>query len=154
MKAILYFLLSDDEYKAKKITEFLAESALLNGILCFLFLLLDRLYSIGEFVPTIALMITLLAISILYVIVRYILSGIEFANVFTRTEFKNERKHLLFKAITFSIIFGILMVIVTGVPKVAFDVIQLCSVPLLAGFLLYAMNYVSLVISYRKNKSL
>ena len=153
VKSWLSFLLPDDEYKKQRILYFLAEAS----IILIVFLLIS--FGLNEFNPQWALGVDVvvglgIAILIGYVTLRYTFSGIEYTDIVTKKEYVKEKKHIIFKSVSFVVIFFVITFLVTGFPTSSegwFDFVGLLAC---VGIAMFLINYISLKQSYKKNKSL
>lgn len=136
--------LSNDEYKQKEIAKFIVEAALLQFLLSFLMV---GLYVFTNIEPLFLLMIPF-ASFLFYSLIRYMLSGIEFAEVFTEEEVKKAQKRNLIQAVGTSLIMMILFLLV-GSPF-----LDSVMIAVIAGALLCLMNATSLRKSIKKNREL
>lgn len=135
---------SQDEYKQQQIAKFIVEGALLQFLASFIMM---ALYLLTPIEPLFLLLFPF-ALFLFYCIIRYMLSGIEFTDVFTEQDYKKMKKRNLVRAGSFLVISGILFFIV-GTP-----LIDTICVACLAGILLLIMDSISLKKSYKKNQLL
>jgi len=150
MKSWLSFLLPKDEYREKMTLYFLSE-----GSIVLLFYLLT-VFIMNKFVPGIQIdwefsLFIGIWIFIGYVLLRYITSGLEYTDIITETDYKRQRKVLLVKSSGFVLTF-ILLYPVFSLPANAGEWLSLIALSVLAGILLFFMDYLSLKKSYEKNK--
>lgn len=92
MKSWLSFFLQTDEYKENKIMQYLAEGSIILVLSLASLFMVNSQYHIET---QIALALPLI-IYFIYVLTRYILSGLEYANVATKEDYKKELRRLLF----------------------------------------------------------
>ncbi|MDQ0174903.1 DUF3278 domain-containing protein [Bacillus chungangensis] len=152
-KSWLSFLLPDDEYKERKVVYFLAEGSII------LLSVLVIMFSVNRILPQWGLSVEfVLGVSIVaflfYVFIRYLFSGIEYTNVSTEQEFSKEKGHIIFKSITFMVIFSIVYLLFFGITRTQKEWFELIILLLLAGFFIFLVDYISLKRSYKKNKEL
>lgn len=150
MKTWISFLLPEDEYKEKKILHFFAEGA----ILLFLALIVSLICSRFINFDTETILFLHIALFAVYVLGRYVLSGIEFTAIATEREYKKERKVIVIKSAGFVVIFIFGYSFLSGFPSSLSEWLNILAVPLLAGMFLFFINYISLKRSYHKNKEL
>lgn len=136
--------LSNDEYKQKEIAKFIVEAALLQFLLSFLMV---GLYVFTNIEPLFLLMIPF-ASFLFYSLIRYMLSGIEFAEVFTEEQVKKALKRNLIRAVGTSLIMMILFLLVES------PFLDSVMIAVIAGALLCLMNATSLRKSIKKNREL
>ncbi len=104
-KSWIAFLLPKDEYKETRILYFIAESFfLLIGIV--LLIIFSNRFSkvLDEEIPLVLLAVLISLIG--YVLIRYIFSGIEYANVFEEVDYRRELKKMFLSGFRFAIIFA------------------------------------------------
>lgn len=150
MKSWLSFFLHTDEYKENKIMQFLAEGSIIL-MMSLVILFIVNSYSQYHIDTKVALAIPLI-IYFIYVLTRYIFSGLEYANVATKEDYKKEIRRLLFMNIFLIISSSIVFLLI---PPRGMDnwirlmegVIGICILWLVGGS-------ISLNRSYKKNKSL
>lgn len=140
----IFNLLARDEYKQQQISKFIVEGALLQFATSSVMMALFVFTSIE---PFILLMIPCL-IFLFYVLVRYILSGIEFTEVFTKEEYKQMRKKNLIRSLSFSVVFAIQLWLFGR------STVDIIAIALIAGLIWLFMDTISLHKSFRKNQSL
>lgn len=148
----LTMFLPEDEYKQKKLMSFLAEAAVIAFLTTLIGAALIRLTSI----PTIGSeksFLIIAAVLILYPLLRYILSGVEYGDIFTPQQYKKQIKHIAFRSITFFILFNLIYAIATEHHGWS-TIIQTAGLALIFMILLFLIDISSLTVSYKKNKNL
>ena len=95
-----------------------------------------------------------IAIFLLYVLGRYILSGIEYADIATEDSYKKELRSIVMKTSSFVILFFLFYVIFLGLPANINEWMETIVLIVFAGLLWFFVNYISLKRSYNKNKDL
>lgn len=150
MKSWISFLLPNDEYKEKRILYFFSEGAII------LLLILAGMLILHNYVNLDAKTSLLLPIAIflLYVLGRYILSGIEYADIATEDSYKRELRSIVMKTSSFVILFLLFYVIFSGFPANINEWTETIVLIVIAGLLWFFVNYISLKRSYNKNKDL
>ena len=88
------------------------------------------------------------ALFLFYCIIRYILSGIEFADVFTEQEYNKMKKRNLKFAIWIFFFNGLAFFFIEK------SLLESSIFGLISGILMWGMNTISLKKSYKKNKLL
>lgn len=147
MKTWIRFMLPSDEYKQQKIIYMMAEGFLLTLISTVLVLCLNLITAIDL---TFAAII-IIGMALVYVTVRYSLSGIEYTNVASKKAFQVERKTILKQSLMFAGIFTVLTAIITAVNH-TFAWIDLLALFILTFSFMYMLMYLSLKRSFKKNK--
>lgn len=137
-------LFGHDEYKQQQIARFIVEGALLQFISSFIMM---GLYISTSIEPLFLLFIPF-ALFLFYCIIRYMLSGIEFTDVFTEHDYKKMKKRNFVRAGSILLINGFMFYLI-GTPLVDSFFIACIS-----GFLMLTMETISLRNSYKKNKML
>lgn len=89
-----------------------------------------------------------------YILIRYILSGIEYAAIFTSTDYSKENKRLVKNSFKFFVMFALLTLIFKGIPSDFKETAEIVGVALIAAMMLMLINWLSLKSSYKKNKNL
>ena len=156
MKSWLKIFLPDDEYKERQMLFFLAEAAVLQVILIIVLMAVDQL-----FIPLTSkfMLICCLAGILFYVGLRYILSGIEYTDISTEKDYKEQVKILKIKSLGFIVIYIILAVIFEVLGWVSLfdsrnEQVEFFIILALAGVFIFVTQYISLRRSYLKNKEL
>ncbi|MFP7477128.1 hypothetical protein [Terribacillus saccharophilus] len=151
-KTWIGFLLPDDEYKRKNILVYFAEAAILQLVAVVALIVLSHF----EFIPLISVivLIGMLFGTIAYIWIRYILSGMEFAEIMTEKAYRRERKGIVMKSTSFLLLMctSVSLLYIFGATTV--PLIEGLIVSFIAALLLFLTNYVSLKRSYRKNREL
>lgn len=135
---------SNDEYKQKEFSKILVEAAIIQVLLSFLMCVL---YAVTDIEP-LFLLITPFAAFLYYSLIRYVLSGIEFANVFNEEDKNRMQKRNLVRALSLVIGFFLLSLLINR------NLLDSAMVSLIAGALLYLIDTISLRKSFRKNADL
>ena len=156
MKTWLNYFLPEDEYKERQMLIFLAEAAVLQVILILILMMTSQF--IVPLAATLMLSICLFSI-ILYVGIRYIFSGIEYTNVCTEQQYKHEIKLLRKKSFSFMAIYLLLAVVFQFIGSASFfdtkeSRFDFFVILAISGLFLFATQYISLRMSYEKNKNL
>ena len=156
MKSWLKFFLPEDEYKERQMLIFLAEAAVMQVVLIFVLMFISQ-----SFIPMSSMfMLTICLFStILYVGMRYILSGIEYTDIDTEEAYKKQVKLLRVQSVKFVIIYLILAVILGVFEMVSYfesreNKVEFFSLLAIMGVILFVPQYISLRKSYLKNKDL
>ncbi|MED4015997.1 hypothetical protein [Sutcliffiella cohnii] len=136
--------LSNDEYKQREISKFIVEGAVLQFISSFIMIILY----LNTNIEPLFLLLAPFLVFLFYTFLRYVLSGIEYANVFSESEIKTAKRRNLTRSLSFFITMMIASLIV-GRP--IFDSVM---VSLIASFLLFLVDTTSLRKSIKKNVEL
>lgn len=150
MKSWISFLLPDDEYKEKKLLHFLSEGA----IILFLSLLVTLISSRFINFDTETVLFLHVVLFVIYVLGRYIISGIEFTNIATEQEYKKELKVIVVKSAGFTAMFILVYPFISGLPASISEWLGTLSFSTLAGLMMFFINFISLKRSYNRNKEL
>ncbi len=148
----LTMFLPEDEYKQKRLISFLAEAAVIAFLTTLIGAALTRLTSIPALASEKSFLI-IAAVLILYPLLRYILSGIEYADIFTSQQYKKQMKHITFRSIIFFILFNLIYATATEHHGWS-TIIQTTGLALIFMTLLFLIDISSLTVSYKKNKNL
>lgn len=150
MKSWISFLLPNDEYKEKKILHFFSEGA----ILLFLSLLVTLICSRFINFDTETVLFLHVFLFMIYVLGRYIISGIEFTNIATEQEYKKELKVIVVKSAGFTAMFILVYPFISGLPASISEWLGTLGFSTLAGLMMFFINFISLKSSYNRNKEL
>lgn len=151
-KTWIGFLLPDDEYKRRNILVYLAEAAILQLIAIIALFVISRFESIT--IDNYLVLIWVLIGAITYIWIRYILSGMEFAEVMTEKAYRREKKQVVVKSITYFLVFNGLILLYYALGKMSVSLIEGLIVSSAGAILLFAINFISLRRSYQKNRKL
>ncbi|MGA9466762.1 MAG: hypothetical protein WBV10_03985 [Exiguobacterium marinum] len=152
-KSWVTMFLPNDEYKERQLLYFIAEAFVLFIGFLGVAVLLNRF--LGIFSTEFSyILLGVIAILSLYVWIRYILSGMEYANVVEKSEYKIELKKTIVSTSKFAVLFaGVAIALkVTGV--VDYSWMDLLAMTLLSSGLLLVAQFISLQRSFRKNREL
>lgn len=151
-KTWVRFLLPDDEYKRRNMLVYFAEAAILQLVVMIVLLVISRFDPFP--IDSVLVLLWMLFGTIAYIWIRYILSGMEFAEIMTEKAYRRERKVIVIKSTSFLLIMcaGISSLYIFGMMSV--PLIEGLMVTFIAALLLFITNYVSLKRSYQKNKEL
>lgn len=150
MKSWISFLLPDDEYKERKLLYFFSE----GGILLFLTLLVTLISSTFINLDTQTVLFLHVALFLIYVLGRYILSGIEFTSVATKQEYQKELKLIVVKSVIFIVMFNLIYPFISGLPAKFIEWLGILGLSTLAGLIMFFINFISLKRSYNRNSDL
>ncbi|MCM3722926.1 hypothetical protein [Solibacillus isronensis] len=153
MKNSLLFFLPSDEYKRNKIKGFFSEALLLVIIVNFFLLISIQFYN-KDFINNEFFAFINIVIPAGYILIRYILSGIEYTAIFTSTDYSKENKRLVKNSFKFFVMFALLTLIFKGIPTDLKETTEILGVALIAAIILMIINWLSLKLSYKKNRNL
>ncbi|MBR7798154.1 MAG: DUF3278 domain-containing protein [Bacillota bacterium] len=153
MKSWLSFLLPNDEYKEKKILYFLSEGSIVLLIALFSIFISSRYVFNFQLDIEFALFASIF-IFLGYVLLRYIISGMEYTDVATEHAYKKELKHIFSRTCSFGIIYMLLYFIFVGIPSKQNEWGELLGLLLSICLIWFIISFISLKISYKKNKEL
>lgn len=145
MKSWISFLLPEDEYKEKKMLYFLSEGA----IILLLSILVMAIFNKYANLSAGAVILLSIAIFLLYVLGRYIISGMEYTEVATDKSYKKEKRNIRIQAYFFFTAFLLLNIITSGRP----EWVEIIGIVFTAT-IFWFINFVSLKRSYKKNREL
>lgn len=154
MKTWISFLLPEDEYKQKRMLYFYSEAAIILFLSLIIMLISNRYLSLD--LETVLLLA--IAIFLFYVSGRYILSGMEYADISTEKAYKKELRVIFTRTIGFVIIFitiflPIYLIFVT-VPSNFNEWIDILGLLISVSAVWILTSYISLRRSFKKNKDL
>lgn len=145
--------LPKDEYREKKVLYFFTEAAIIMGVLLFVYSILATYVSAVD-IPGFAIAFMSWMFLIIYVSLRYTLTGIEHPDVATKKRYKKKKRATFFSSLTFFVIFLVGSLVVKGIPTDMEQTADLFIPTVLAAILFYTINYIALKKSYKKNKEL
>lgn len=148
----LTIFLPEDEYKKQKVITYMAESTFLLIILHAILLILGK-SNLLNFNNNTLLFLSIM-FPIIYTLVRYTISGIEYANVFTKNDYQKTRKEIIFSSIKFTILFSILWIILIDLPNSNSSWFNLAGMAIFILLFFNLFNIISLKISFIKNKKI
>ncbi|WP_027964662.1 hypothetical protein [Halalkalibacillus halophilus] len=145
--------LPDDEYKERKIVYFIAESAVILAVMLFVFVLINNYSLYGNSTTG---MVALLALFFLitYILIRYILSGIEYTEVTDDKKYKKEKNVIRNRSIVSFVLILVLFFVFNGLPSNLVETIDFTGQAFLIALFMFVINYVSLKKSLKKNREL
>lgn len=152
-KSFLNVLLPNDEYKRERILYFVAEAAIITIILSVCIAISDRLFfhsSDQSIIPLFLIPVFM----VMYPFIRYIFSGMEYAEVANERMYKQKRKEKISQSLMSGILYFIVFNIFNGFPTTANGWYEVISISILFSIFLFIINYISLKSSYKKNKDL
>lgn len=152
-KSWVTFLLPKDEYKKTRILYFIVESFFLFIAVLVLTVFFNHFIGIINKDIALVLLIALMSVSG-YVLIRYIFSGIEYVNVFDKTDYRKELKKMFFNGFKFAIIFVFVSSFFKVLDMINFDWFDIVGVTFLVFIVVIIMNYISLRFSFKKNMEL
>lgn len=148
----LTIFLPEDEYKKQKIITYMAESTFLLIIFHAILLILGK-SNLLNFNNNTLLFISIM-FPIIYTLVRYTISGIEYTNVFTKNDYQKTRKEIMFSSMKFTILFSVLWIILIDLPNSNSSWFNLAGMAILILLFFNLFNMISLKISFIKNKKI
>lgn len=140
----VFQLFGHDEFKQQQIARFVVEAALLQCMTafvmlgCYLFTNIEPLF----------LLLAPFALFIGYVFLRYVLSGIEFADVFTKEDYDKMRKRNIAISLGLAIMLPVISLLI-GKP-----ILDAVAIGILSGLFYFALEMISLKRSFKKNQTL
>jgi uncharacterized membrane protein YkvI len=146
----LSLFLPEDEYKEKRILYFLGEVAILGLCVSLLFLMASYIYPLRLIEMNMFFSFVIVG-QVIYIFLRYIFSGMEYTDTFSSKDYKREMKKIFFQSLTFTLVFFVLYVLISGLPQKQPEWRGVIGLPIISGFLMFLINFISLKSSYRKN---
>lgn len=151
-KTWIRFLLPEDEYKRRTMLVYFAEAAILLLIAIIILIVLSRFELI--LMDNLVVLISMMFGAIAYIWIRYILSGMEFAEVMTEKAYRRERKLVVVKSSTYFLVFNGMVSLYYLFGTMEVSLFEGLMVSTLGALLLFVTNYISLRRSYKKNREL
>ncbi|WP_215142819.1 hypothetical protein [Exiguobacterium qingdaonense] len=152
-KSWVTLFLPNDEYKERQLLYFIAEAFVLFIGLLGVAGLLNKTFSTFHAESLFILLIIAVTLS-LYVWIRYIVSGMEYANVVEKSEYKIELRKLIGSTSKFAVLFAGVAIALKLTGVVDYSWMDLLGMTLLSYGLLLVAQFVSLQRSVRKNREL
>lgn len=151
-KTWIRFLIPDDEYKRRNMLVYFAEAAILQLIAMIVLLVTSRFKP--SLIDSEIALLCLLFGTIAYIWIRYILSGMEFAEIMTEKAYRREKKQVMVKSLTYFLVFNGLILLYYALGKMSVSLIEGLIVSSAGALLLFVTNFISLRRSYQKNREL
>lgn len=151
-KTWIQFLLPEDEYKRRNILVYFAEAAILQLVVMIVLLIISRFEPFP--IDSVLVLLWMLFGTIAYIWIRYILSGMEFAEIMSEKAYRRERKVIVIKSTSFLLIMCASISSLYVFRMMSVPLIEGLMVTFIAALLFFFTNYVSLKRSYRKNREL
>lgn len=148
MSSWISTILPNDEYKQQRIVYFVAEAAVLVVIYLFAMTVATMFYSI----ETILVLMGGIALFLFYTLGRYVLSRIEYTEVFTQSEYTKELKKITWQTVSFTVLYFVIHSVITGFPTQLAEWIDIGGFLLTLIIIYFGIHYISLRRSYRKNQ--
>ncbi|SDC44726.1 hypothetical protein SAMN05421663_102448 [Terribacillus halophilus] len=151
-KTWIRFLLPEDEYKRRTMLVYFAEAAILQLIAVIALIVISRF----ELIPLDGVIVLMLMMfgTVAYVWIRYILSGMEFAEIMTEKAYRRERKLVVVKSSTYFLVFNGMISLYYLFGPMEVSLVEGLMVSSLGALLLFVTNFISLRRSYQKNREL
>lgn len=150
MKTWLSFFLPKDEYKEKRMLQFIAEGGIVLFAAVFILFFVNRFFTVDTEIA----LFSAVAVFLLYVTGRYTLSGIEYANVATKNAFRRELRFIFTRTFSFVISFLLTYMLLVEFPKTWNHWVDILGLAVTTGMVWIVASYISLKKSYEKNKEL
>ncbi|WP_269317499.1 hypothetical protein [Exiguobacterium sp. KJ 601] len=145
--------LPNDEYKERQLLYFIAEAFVLFIGFLGVAVLLNRF--LGIFSTEFSyILLGVIAILSLYVWIRYILSGMEYANVVEKSEYKIELKKTIVSTSKFAVLFAGVGTVLKVTKIVEYSWMDLIGISTCAYVLLLVFQLSSFRLSLKKNREL
>lgn len=152
-KSWVTMFLPNDEYKERQLLYFIAEAFVLFIGFLGVAVLLNRF--LGIFSTEFSyILLGVIAILSLYVWIRYILSGMEYANVVEKSEYKIELKKTIVSTSKFAVLFAGVGIVLKVTKIVEYSWMELIGISTCAYVLLLVFQLSSLRLSLKKNREL
>lgn len=152
IQSFLNVFLPEDEHKRARILYFMAEATFLSvGIL----LLVGTFKYVFNFVFDTEIFVMLGPfVMMAYVYLRYIFSGIEFTEVMSKGEYKQQRHVVVKRALAVGILFFLLSLFIKGIPTNSEELIDSLAISIIFSIFYFLFDFISLKRSFEKNRAL
>lgn len=151
MKSWISFLIPEDEYKEKKMLYFLSEGAILLVLYMVIMLIINKFADLNIGV----ILLAGIAVFLLYIWGRYILSGMAYTDIVTKKEYTKALRTLISRSTTVVILFAIFYLVLTiTIPTFNGSWYEFLAIVISGGAVSFLFDYTSLKRSYKKNKEL
>ncbi|WP_121639432.1 hypothetical protein [Virgibacillus sp. Bac330] len=151
-RSFIYVFLPEDEYKQMRIITILAEAAVIVSTLLMLCLFAGSWFNWHmEGYLTAFFIFTFI---LFYTFLRYILSGMEYAEIAGEANYIKAKRKVYSQSIRFGIVFIIIMFVSKGIPNDWIDALDIVGPSILATCFYFIFDRISLKKSYKKNKDL
>lgn len=148
MNSWLTLFLPKDEYKQKRLFHFLAEAAALSILYSIAMIGLSLRWSLD----TSLTLLGGLGLMLLYVLARYVLSGMEYTEVFTKKEYHQQLKKIVGQTLGFVVIYFLVYSVMTSFPSTRTEWVEFGGFLGLLAFFYFGIHYLSLRRSFTKNR--
>ncbi|AUJ25920.1 MULTISPECIES: hypothetical protein [Virgibacillus] len=151
-RSFIHVFLPEDEYKQMRIVTILAEVAVIVSALLMLCLFAGSWFNwhMGGYLTA----FFIFGFILFYTYVRYILSGMEYAEIAGEINYNKAKRKVYSQSIRFGIIFSIVMFVTRGIPNNWIGVLDIIGPSILATIFYFIFDRLSLKKSYKKNKDL
>ncbi len=142
-----------DEYVEKKMTQFFSEAGTIVAAILFLDMIIRGLI-LGR--PASEYIVSAIGFAVYagWILFRYLLSGFEYPEIAGQAAYRKKRKEITALSLASGIIFAILVLIFTGIPKHPGSWFDFIMIVMLFVFFHFLINFISLRKSFRKNQDL
>lgn len=147
MNSWLTIFLPNDEYKQQRLLQFFAEATVLSIVYSIVMIVVAQMVSLDT---SFTLLIGL-GIVLLYLMGRYVLSGMEYTEVFTRKAYSNELKKIMGQTLGFVAVYCIVYLFIISVPSTRAEWLEFGGFLILLTALYSGVHILSLQRSYTKN---
>ncbi|NPC91999.1 hypothetical protein HOO54_07170 [Bacillus sp. WMMC1349] len=147
------YLKTGDEYIEKKMDQFFGEAGMIVAAILFIDVIIRGLILNRE--PSEFIISGIgFAVYIGWIVLRYLLSGLEYPEVDNQLVYRRKRKEILVTSISSGPIFAILSIIFLGIPDHLDKWIDLIGMLFIFVLFHFLSQFISLHKSFKKNKDL
>lgn len=147
MNSWLTIFLPKDEYKQQHLLKFFAEATVLSIVYSIVMIVVAQMVSLDT---SFTLLIGL-GIVLLYLMGRYVLSGMEYTEVFTSKAYSKELKKIIGQTLGFVAVYCIVYLFIISVPSTPAEWLEFGGFLILLTALYSGVHVLSLHRSYTKN---
>ncbi|WP_276736458.1 DUF6773 family protein [Bacillus sp. (in: firmicutes)] len=147
------FFTFKDEYIERKMKQFYGEAGFLLAALMLADLIIRGFILHRE---PIEYMVSGIGFALFagYILIRYLLSGLEHPDIATKSAYRKKRKEIIAVSVTSGVIFFIITILFTDVPHTLNEWLDALMLTVLFFFFYFMLNFLSLRSSFLKNKDL
>jgi len=148
MNSWLTVLLPKDEYKQQRLYQFLAESAVLAVFYFAVMIAASLIWTLD----TSLTLLGGLGIVLFYALARYVLSGMEYTEVFTKSDYKKQLKKIIVQTVGFGVLYFVVYSLLSGLPANGTEWLEIGGFFSILLLMYFGIHFMSLRRSYSKNR--
>lgn len=148
MNSWLTLVLPKDEYKQQRLYQFLAEAAVLAVLYLVVMIGVSLMWTLDASIT----LLGGLAIVLFYTLARYVLSGMEYTEVFTKSDYKQQLKKITIQTMGFGVLYFVVYSLISGLPSNGAGWLEIGGFFSILLLMYFGIHFISLRRSYSKNR--